>query len=124
MGLDIGFYKVQKEKYDETERFSNSEQIKYFGGKSWTFIPRFFYKDNFICDYYEVYDELIISKNKFEKFREECIKYRDNCPSEINILDEEVKPIYLEWMFTQLISWIDEYLSEWDDNYYLIIFCS
>lgn len=123
MGLDIGFYKVQKEKYDETERFSNSEQIKYFGGKSWTFIPRFFYKDNFICDYYEVYDELIISKNKFEKFREECIKYRDNCPSEINILDEEVKPIYLEWMFTQLISWIDEYLSEWDDNYYLIIFC-
>ena len=124
MGLDIGFYKVQKEKYDETERFSNSEQIKYFGGKSWTFIPRFFYKDNFICDYYEVYDELIISKNKFEKFREECIKYRDNCPSEINIPDEEVKPIYLEWMFTQLISWIDEYLSEWDDNYYLIIFCS
>lgn len=123
MGLDIGFYKVQKEKYDKTKNFSNSEQIKYFGGRSWTFIPRYFYKDIFICDYYEVYDELIINKDKFEKFREECIKYRDNCPSEISILDGKVRPIHLEWMFTQLISWIDEYLSDWDDNYYLIIFC-
>ena len=123
MGLDIGFYKIEKDKYDKTEKFSNSEQIKYFGGKSWTFIPRYFYKDNFICDYYEVYDELIISKDKFEKFREECIKYRNNCPSEISILDGEVNPNHIEYMFSHLIHWIDEYLSKWDDNYYLIIFC-
>ena len=123
MGLDIGFYKVLKEKYDKTEKFENTEQIKYFGGKTWIFIPRFFYKDIFICEDYEIYDELIITKEYLEKFREECIKYKNGYTSEIYIRPCESTLEYMNWIFSQLISWIDKYLSEWDDNYYLIIYC-